>query len=52
MAWLREISWPFESAIVDGEACVGDGHEGIQAVFTERNRVGVAIGLVSVQQPG
>jgi ATP-dependent DNA ligase len=52
MAWLREISWQFESTIVDGEACAGDGHEGIQAVFTERNRVGVAIGLVSVHRPG
>jgi hypothetical protein len=33
MAWLRDIAWPFESAIFDGEACAGDGHEGIQAVF-------------------
>ena len=31
---------PFESAIFDGKACTGDGHEGIQAVFTERNRIG------------
>jgi ATP-dependent DNA ligase len=37
MAWLKEIAWPFDSAIFDGEACAGDGHEGIQAVFTERN---------------
>lgn len=37
MAWLKEIEWPFKSAIFDGEACSGDGHEGIQAVFTERN---------------
>ena len=34
MAWLTEITWPFESAVFDGEACAGDGHEGIQAVFT------------------
>jgi hypothetical protein len=26
--------------VLDGEAVAGDGHEGIQAVFTERNRVG------------
>ncbi len=38
MAWLREISWPVSSAIFDGEACAGDGHEGIHAVFEERRR--------------
>jgi ATP-dependent DNA ligase len=37
MAWLREITWP---GILDGEACAGDGHEGIQAVFEEWNMVG------------
>jgi ATP-dependent DNA ligase len=46
MAWLREIAWPFESAIFDGEACAGDGHECIQAVFTERNRAGGDMALV------
>src|SRR5262249_5060994 len=40
MAWLREIAWPFQSAVFDGEACAGDGHEGIQAVFNELSRVG------------
>jgi ATP-dependent DNA ligase len=39
MAWLREIAWPFGSAVLDGEAVAGDGHEGIQSVFTERNRI-------------
>jgi ATP-dependent DNA ligase len=33
MAWLRELAWPVESAILDGEAVAGDGNEGIQAVF-------------------
>src|SRR5215470_12011882 len=33
MAWLRDIAWPVASAIFDGEACAGGGHEGIQAVF-------------------
>src|SRR5262245_58347769 len=33
MAWLRELALPFKSAIFDGEACAGDGHEGIHAVF-------------------
>src|SRR5262245_7185003 len=37
MAWLREMRWPFASAVLDGEAVAGDGHEGIQAVFEERN---------------
>src|SRR5262245_52183862 len=46
MAWLRDIKWPFQSAIFDGEACAGDGHEGIQAVFTERKRVGGDMALV------
>jgi len=46
MAWLRSVEWPFESAIFDGEACAGDGHEGIQAVFTERNRIGGDMALV------
>jgi len=32
---LRGIVWPFESAIFDGEACAGDGHEGIQAASME-----------------
>ena len=36
MAWLKVIKWPFESGVFDGEACAGDGHEGIQAVFAER----------------
>lgn len=41
-----QIEWPFESAIFDGEACAGDCHEGIQAVFTERNLVGGDMALV------
>ena len=45
-AWLKEIAWPFDSAVFDGEACAGDGHEGIQAVFTERKRVGGDMALV------
>jgi hypothetical protein len=46
MGWLRSIEWQFESAIFDGEACAGDGHEGIQALFDERNRVGGDMALV------
>ena len=25
MAWLRELAWPFPSAVLDGEAVAGDG---------------------------
>jgi len=52
MAWLRQIEWPFNSAIFDGEACAGDGHEGIQAVFTERNRHGRNMALVPGEAVG
>src|SRR5262245_10106022 len=40
MAWLREMTWPVASAVLDGEAVAGDGHEGIQAVFAERDKPG------------
>jgi hypothetical protein len=46
MAWLRDIEWPFQSAVFDCEACAGDGHEGIQAVFAERKRRGGDMALV------
>ena len=29
MAWLRELRWPVDTAVLDGEAVAGDGHEGI-----------------------
>ena len=35
-AWLREIKWPFESAIFDSEACAGDGHDATASVETWR----------------
>jgi ATP-dependent DNA ligase len=40
MTWRRDLRWPVETAVLDGEACARDGHEGIQAVFEERNREG------------
>jgi ATP-dependent DNA ligase len=46
MAWLRELAWPVGSAVLDGEACAGDGHEGIQAVFAERTRPDGAMALI------
>ncbi len=57
-AWpsLREIVWPFRSAILDGEAGAGDGHEGIQAVFEQWNKIvgamGHAVSLASAGPPG
>src|SRR5262245_34702725 len=40
MAWFGEIAWPVASAVLDGGACAGDGHEGIHAVFEERHSNG------------
>jgi ATP-dependent DNA ligase len=40
MAWLRELRWPVESAVLDGEVVAGDGHEGIQSVFEARSSAG------------
>jgi ATP-dependent DNA ligase len=33
--WLgyEKQRWLMDTAVLDGEACAGDGHEGIQAVF-------------------
>src|SRR5215475_10707935 len=31
MAWLRDLRWPMDTAVLDGEACAGDGHEGHEA---------------------
>src|SRR5262245_55277661 len=47
MSWLRALSWPVDAAVLDGEACAGDGHEGIQAVFEERNRDGGDMSFLS-----
>jgi ATP dependent DNA ligase-like protein len=47
MAWLRTVAWPVEAVVLDGEACAGDGHEGIQAVFEERNRTGGAMSFLA-----
>ena len=49
MAWLREISWPVNAGVFDGEAVAGDGHEGIQAVFHERQRAGGAMAVILVR---
>jgi ATP-dependent DNA ligase len=40
MAWLRTLTWPVQAAVLDGEACAGDGHEGVHAVFEEHGRIG------------
>jgi ATP-dependent DNA ligase len=28
MSWLRAITWPVDAAVLDSEACAGDGPEG------------------------
>ena len=47
MAWLTGLAWPFDDAVLDGEACAGDGHEGIHAVFTDRKRADGDIAFVA-----
>jgi hypothetical protein len=47
MAWLRIVEWPMDAAVLDGEACAGDGHEGIHAVFEERHRIGGDISFMA-----
>jgi len=46
MAWLRGIEWSFSAAVLDGEACAGDGHQSVQHVLTERQRPDGAMALV------
>ena len=46
MAWLRELAWPVDAAIFDGEAVAGNGNEGIQAVFHERGRAGGVMAMI------
>ena len=40
-----------DAAVLDGEACAGDGHEGIVAVFEERNREGGDTSFLAFDQP-
>jgi ATP-dependent DNA ligase len=45
-AFLREVAWPVDSAILDGEAVAGDGHEGIQRLFEARHTAGTPMAVV------
>jgi bifunctional non-homologous end joining protein LigD len=45
-AFLRDLAWPMDTAILDGEAVAGDGHEGIQSVFAERGKARGAMAVV------
>jgi ATP-dependent DNA ligase len=47
MAWLRDLRWPVDPAVLDGEAVAGDGHEGIQSVFEARGRADGAMAFVA-----
>ena len=51
MAWLRGVKWPVGAAIFDGEAVAADGHEGIQAVFHERQRPRRAMAVILFDVP-
>jgi ATP-dependent DNA ligase len=47
MAWLKEVEWPVEAAILDGEVCAGDGHLGVHAVLEHRRRPSDAMSLLA-----
>src|SRR5262245_15175513 len=47
MTWLQAVRWPVADAILDGEAVVGEGSEGIQAVFEARNRADGAMAFAA-----
>jgi ATP-dependent DNA ligase len=47
MGWLRDLRWPVDSAVLDGEAVAGNGHEGIQSVFAARGRADGAMAFVA-----
>jgi ATP-dependent DNA ligase len=40
LGWLRDVRWPVERAVIDGELYSGDGAEGIDAVLTARQQAG------------
>ncbi len=46
-ASVRDVAWPFPSAVFDGEAVAGDGHEDMQGVFVERNKIGGDMAFVA-----
>lgn len=46
LAWLRPIAWPFQAAVLDGEACAGNAHQGVQHVLVERQRPDGATALL------
>jgi ATP-dependent DNA ligase len=38
LAWLRNVRWPVDAAVLDGEVCGATGSDGIQAVLDARRR--------------
>jgi ATP-dependent DNA ligase len=40
LRWLRDVRWPVEQAVIDGELYSGDGAEGIDAILTARQQTG------------
>jgi integrase len=53
LAWLRDVRWPIEQAVLDGEVCGATGSDGIQAVlenvrkgFLERRELQAIVDLL------
>jgi ATP-dependent DNA ligase len=38
LRWLRDVRWPVERAVIDGELYSGDGAEGIHAILAARQQ--------------
>jgi len=39
MAFLREMAWPVDAAVREGEAIAGEGHEGLSTALARRRPV-------------
>ena len=52
MAWLPDMPWFIASAVLDGDAVASNGHEGVQAVFTERDKPGGDMAFIALRRPG
>ena len=40
LRWLRDVRWPVEGAVIDGELYSGDGMDGIDGILTARQQAG------------
>jgi ATP-dependent DNA ligase len=39
--WLRDVRWPVQAAVLDGELYSGDGMDGIDGILLARQQPGV-----------